>query len=55
MTGDEFANKALEEFGVAVVSGTSFGKSSTDFVRFSYANSLDNINKAMDILSTMCD
>ena len=55
MTGDEFANKALEEFGIAVVSGTSFGKSVNDFVRFSYANSLDNINKAMDILSSMCD
>ena len=54
MTGDEFANKALEEYGVAVVPGSSFGDSANDFVRFSFANSQNNINKAIDILSSMC-
>ena len=54
MTGDEFSYRALEEYGIALVPGTSFGNSANDFVRFSYANSLDNINKAMDILAKMC-
>jgi len=54
MTGDEFANKALEEYGVAVVPGSSFGDSANDFVRFSFANSQNNINKAIDILTNMC-
>ena len=54
MTGDEFANKALEEYGVAIVSGSSFGDSANDFVRFSFANSQNNINKAIDILTNMC-
>ena len=54
MTGDEFAHRALEEYGVAVVSGTSFGDSANEFVRFSFANSQKNINKAINILSEMC-
>ena len=54
MSGDEFANKALEDYGVAVVSGSSFGRSSNNFVRFSFANSQTNINKALDIISDMC-
>ena len=54
MSGDEFANKALEDYGVAVVSGSSFGRSSNNFVRFSFANSQTNINKALDIITDMC-
>ena len=53
MTGDEFATEALETYGVALVSGSSFGNSAKNFVRFSFANSKDNILKAMEILSKM--
>ena len=54
MNGDEFANKALEEYGVALVSGTSFGNSAKDFVRFSFANSKQNITKALKLINEMC-
>jgi aspartate/methionine/tyrosine aminotransferase len=33
----------LEEVGVAVISGTSFGAFGEGYIRFSYANSVDNI------------
>ena len=38
----------LEKAGVATIAGTSFGKNGEGFLRFSYANSADNILKAID-------
>ncbi len=43
LNGSQFAEKCLYEAGVAIVPGTSFGKSANDFVRFSFANSYENI------------
>jgi aspartate aminotransferase len=40
-------NKMLEEAGVATVSGTSFGIYGEGFIRFSYANSVENIREAV--------
>ena len=37
----------LEEAGVATVSGTSFGAYGEGYLRFSYANSVENIREAM--------
>jgi aspartate aminotransferase len=37
----------LQEAGVATLSGTSFGKHGEGFLRLSYANSLENIEKAL--------
>jgi len=37
----------LEEIGVATVAGTSFGKFGEGYLRFSYANSLDNLERAI--------
>ena len=51
MSGKEFADLALEKHGVAVVPGNSFGDSVNDFIRLSYANSLENIEKAIYRLS----
>ena len=48
MTGEVFAEKCLLEAGVAIVPGTSFGKSCSDYVRFSFANSYENIEKALE-------
>ena len=48
MTGEKFAEKCLYEAGLAIVPGTSFGKSAKDFVRFSFANSYENIEKALE-------
>ena len=53
MTGAEFCKKAMHEAGVAIVPGTAFGKTSVDFVRFSFAASQDNIQKALDKISKM--
>jgi aspartate/methionine/tyrosine aminotransferase len=37
----------LEETGVAVISGTSFGAHGEGYLRFSYANSTENIRMAL--------
>ena len=50
-TGNEVANIALNEYGVALVPGSSFGNSANNFVRLSYANSMENIEKALYRLS----
>ena len=47
----EFQDRALSEAGVALLSGTSFGKFGEGYVRLSYANSQENINKALDRLA----
>ncbi|MBD3403440.1 aminotransferase class I/II-fold pyridoxal phosphate-dependent enzyme [candidate division GN15 bacterium] len=43
----EFADLMLEQAGVACLSGTSFGQYGEDYVRFSYANSIENIEEAL--------
>ena len=47
MTSQEFADFSLYEAGVACLSGTAFGSVGEGFVRFSYANSVENIEEAM--------
>lgn len=47
MTSQEFADFSLYEAGVACLSGTAFGSAGEGFVRFSYANSIENIEEAM--------
>lgn len=37
----------LEEYGIAALAGTSFGKHGEGYLRFSYANSIENIKKAV--------
>jgi aspartate/methionine/tyrosine aminotransferase len=44
----ELADKLLNEAGVATLSGTSFGKFGEGYLRFSYANSIENINLAIE-------
>jgi aspartate aminotransferase len=43
----ELADKLLYEAGVATLAGTSFGKFGEGYLRFSYANSIENIQKAI--------
>ncbi|MCH8182840.1 MAG: pyridoxal phosphate-dependent aminotransferase [Proteobacteria bacterium] len=43
----ELQNLMLNEAGVATVAGTSFGAFGEGYVRFSYANSAENIREAM--------
>ena len=47
MSSKELADKLLYEAGVACLAGTSFGKFGEGFLRFSYANSVENINEAI--------
>ncbi len=48
MDSRTLADKILYEANVACLSGTSFGKYGEGYLRFSYANSMENIEKAMD-------
>ena len=42
------ADLLLNEAGVACLDGTAFGKHGAGHLRFSYANSLDNILEAIE-------
>ena len=53
LNGKKFADIALNEKGVALVPGTSFGDSANDFIRISFANSIENIEKALYRISTI--
>ena len=47
MTSHEAQDRFLEEAGVAAIAGTSFGKFGEGYLRFSYANSTENIREAI--------
>ena len=47
MSSDDFAGRLLDEFGVATVSGTSFGDAGEGYIRLSYATSEANIEEAL--------
>lgn len=58
ITGTGFASKdlqtrILEEAGVALVAGTSFGEFGEGYIRFSYANSVENIRRAIERIGTL--
>jgi aspartate/methionine/tyrosine aminotransferase len=47
-TSKKLADALLEDAGVACLSGTAFGDYGEGYLRFSVANSLENLNKALD-------
>ena len=53
MDGNEFTKKCLHEAGVSIIPGTSFGKTSKDYVRFSFAASSENISNAIEKIDKM--
>ena len=53
LTSMEFETKAMNEAGVALLSGSAFGEFGEGYVRLSYANSQDNIQKAISQLDKM--
>jgi aspartate aminotransferase len=53
MNGSEFSKKCMHEAGVAIVPGTAFGKTSINHVRFSFAASKENIEKALEKIKKM--
>jgi aspartate/methionine/tyrosine aminotransferase len=44
----KLADAILQEAGVACLSGTAFGEYGEGYLRFSVANSLENLNKALE-------
>ena len=48
MTGIQLSHLLLEKAGVATVAGEYFGRSGAGHLRFSYANSLENLEKAVE-------
>ncbi len=48
----KMADYLLNQAGVACLSGTSFGEYGEGYLRLSYANSLENINKALERIRT---
>jgi aspartate aminotransferase len=47
MESKKFADHILQKAGVAVLSGTSFGAYGEGYIRLSFANSVENIKKAL--------
>ena len=47
LASNEMEKVMLEELGIAAVAGTSFGSYGEGYMRFSYANSSENIKRAM--------
>jgi aspartate/methionine/tyrosine aminotransferase len=48
LSSQQVQDRLLEEAGVATISGTSFGSYGEGYVRFSYANSVENIEAALE-------
>ncbi len=48
----ELSRRILNEAGVAVTPGIDFGNGAEGYLRFSYANSIENIKEGMDRLET---
>jgi len=49
------ATRMLDEAGVAVLAGTDFGAHGAGHIRLSYANSLENIQEALDQMSGLLE
>lgn len=51
----ELSRRILNEAGVAVTPGIDFGNGAEGYLRFSYANNLENIKEGMDRLETFLE
>ena len=50
LSSSEFEDRSLREAGVALLAGNAFGEFGEGYVRLSYANSQDNIQRAIERL-----
>ena len=55
MTSRKLTDYLLSEAGVAVLSGTTFGEYGEGYIRISYANSQNNIRRALDSITSALD
>ena len=53
LTSKQAQDRLLEEAGVAAIAGPSFGVHGEGYLRFSYANSTENIEEAMDRIAAL--
>lgn len=53
LSSQALADKLLYEAGVAALSGTCFGAYGEGFIRFSYANSEENLSKALERIGSV--
>lgn len=53
MGAKELQTRLLEEAGIATVAGPSFGVHADNYIRFSYANSVENIERAVRRIGDM--
>jgi aspartate aminotransferase len=53
LSSASIAARLLAEAGVAALSGTAFGPQGEGFLRFSYANSVENIQAALEAIRTV--
>jgi len=47
LSSEALADRLLQEYGVATLAGTAFGRAGEGYLRLSYANSLPNLEKAL--------
>ncbi|MEO0672453.1 MAG: aminotransferase class I/II-fold pyridoxal phosphate-dependent enzyme, partial [Pseudomonadota bacterium] len=55
LTAKALQDRMLEDAGVATVAGPSFGIHGEGYIRFSYANSVENIREAAGRIATLLD
>jgi aspartate/methionine/tyrosine aminotransferase len=59
LSSEDMANQILEQANVALLPGTSFGQNGAGYLRISYTNSLENIERALarigDLLAEMAE
>ena len=53
MTSRDFAERAMDDAGVALLSGTAFGEYGDGYIRISFANSQENLTEAVNRLAAM--
>tara|TARA_B100000945_G_scaffold163719_1_gene131337 strand:- start:5696 stop:6862 length:1167 start_codon:yes stop_codon:yes gene_type:complete len=53
LSSSDFADIALDNYGVALLSGTAFGDYGDNYIRISFANSDDNLREAIARLNRM--
>ena len=54
-TSRQLADDLLYKAGVACLSGTSFGDYGEGYLRFSYANSMENLREAIERMRTFLE
>ncbi len=52
---DELARRLLDEAGVAVLAGSAFGRVGSDNLRISYANSPENLSRALERMAAFVE